>query len=111
MTNTRIQTYKEFWPFYLQEHSKKATRQWHFYGSTIAFVFLICFAVTLQGKYLLLGLLSGYGFAWFSHFKIENNRPATFKYPFWSFYSDWRMWYLTLRGKLDQELQKYNVPL
>lgn len=110
MTNNRIQTFKEFWPFYLQEHSKKATRTWHFYGSTLAFVLLLCFVFTLQGIFLLLGLLAGYGFAWFSHFKIEKNRPATFKYPLWSFISDWKMWYLGLTGKLPQELQKYNIP-
>lgn len=32
-TERRITEYVEFWPFYLQEHSRKATRQWHFLGA------------------------------------------------------------------------------
>jgi hypothetical protein len=37
-----------------------------------------------------------YGMAWFSHFVIEGNKPATFGHPLWSFRGDWtmigRMW-------------------
>jgi len=50
----------------------------------------------VDGGFLLGALFSGYGFAWFGHFFVEKNRPATFKYPIWSFISDWRMWILTL---------------
>ena len=35
--------------------------------------------------------LVGYGFAWVGHFVFEKNRPATFKYPLWSFMGDWVM--------------------
>ena len=54
-------------------------------------------------------LFSGYGFAWVSHFFIEHNRPATFKYPFYSFASDWKMWALWLTGRLGPELEKAGV--
>ena len=47
------------------------------------------------------GILIGYGCAWFSHFFIEKNRPATFKYPLWSFRGDWQMWAEILAGKHD----------
>lgn len=110
MSDNKIKTYSEFWPFYLKEHSKKATRTWHFYGSTIAFIFLVTFALTMNGLYILLALVSGYGFAWFSHFKIERNRPATFTYPLWSLASDWKMWFMALTGRLDAELKKYQIP-
>ena len=49
----------------------------------------------------------GYGFAWFGHFAIEKNRPATFKYPLWSFIAaDWKMWALMLSGRMAAEVEK-----
>ena len=34
------------------------------------------------------------------HFFFEHNRPATFKYPGFSFVGDWRMWWDILTGKI-----------
>jgi hypothetical protein len=31
-------SYQEFWPFYLSQHSKKATRVWHAIGTSRAFI-------------------------------------------------------------------------
>ncbi len=109
MTTDRITTYHEFWPYYLKEHSKKSTRSWHFAGTTLAFFSIVAYAFTLNGLFIFLALLGGYGFAWFSHFTIEKNRPATFKHPFWSLYSDWRMWVLAITGQLQKDLQKYKI--
>ncbi|MCC6277903.1 MAG: DUF962 domain-containing protein [Oligoflexia bacterium] len=105
-TQTRIQTYKEFWPFYVGEHSKPTNRLLHFIGTSIGFVCLINFVLTLNPKWIGIGLIAGYAFAWIGHFVIEKNRPATFKYPFWSFISDWRMWFLMLTGRMNSEIQK-----
>ena len=50
---------------------------------------------------LLFGLFQAYGFAWISHFFVELNRPATFKYPVYSFMSDWVMFKDALFGRVS----------
>lgn len=65
--------------------------------------------VTMEWKWLLLAPVIAYGFAWYSHFFIEGNKPATFGHPLWSLVADFRMVFLMLTGKLDEELQKAQI--
>lgn len=90
----------EFYPFYLSEHSNRTSRRLHFVGTSLGLAWLAAAIVTLNGWFLLAGLVSGYAFAWVGHFFFEKNRPATFSYPFYSFAGDWIMWSEILRGKI-----------
>lgn len=87
-----IQTFAEFYPFYLGEHRNRTCRRLHFLGSTLALVCLAMLVATGQWWWFLLGLLAGYGCAWIGHFVFEKNRPASFKRPLYSFLGDWVMY-------------------
>ena len=43
MSNQRYQSFAEFWPFYVAEHSRPATRVLHFIGTTIGVALVIYF--------------------------------------------------------------------
>jgi hypothetical protein len=105
MSEKKFATFEEFWPFYVSEHAKKSTRKLHFVGTTGAMV-SIAAALLGKPKWLLVAPLIGYGPAWYSHFFIEKNRPATFKYPAWSLYADLVMWKKTIAGTMDAEVDR-----
>ena len=99
-------SFAEFWPFYLREHSKPRTRALHYAGTSLV-VAIAAFALLTASWWLLLAVpLAGYGFAWAAHFRVEKNRPATFTYPLWSLRGDFRMFGLTLRGRMGPELER-----
>src|SRR5262245_44266689 len=104
--NADIKSFEEFWPFYVREHSKPGCRLLHFIGSTAGLMCLVLAAFLGNPWLLPLGFVVGYGFAWTIHAFIQRNRPATFKYPLWSFMADWKMWKLTLLGRMGGEVQR-----
>ena len=93
-------TFKQFYPFYLAEHSNRTCRRLHFVGSTLALIVLFHALVTGQYWELLLLPILGYGFAWIGHFFFEKNKPATFKYPGYSLLGDWVMYKDILIGRI-----------
>jgi len=97
---SRYRTFREFYPFYLSEHRNRTCRRLHFAGSLCALGFLAAAVLTGHAWWLLGGLLAGYGFAWAGHFGFEHNRPATFRYPFYSFAGDWVMFWQILTGRI-----------
>ncbi len=95
-----MKSFAEFYPFYLTEHSNLTCRRLHFLGSTLALACLAVFLATGQLRYILLGLLCGYGCAWIGHFGFEKNKPASFKRPLYSFMGDWVMYKDIWLGKV-----------
>ncbi|WP_395403378.1 Mpo1-like protein [Pseudoduganella sp. UC29_106] len=99
-TAKRFQSFKEFYPFYLNEHRNATCRRLHFIGSTIVLVLIATALFTQQWSLLWLLPVVGYGFAWVGHFFFEHNRPATFKYPLFSLMGDWVMFRDMLTGRI-----------
>ena len=96
----RIKTYKEFYKFYLSEHQNASCRRLHFIGTAIVFIILFVSIFKNNYTYLILIPIVGYGFAWVGHFFFEKNKPATFKYPLWSLFSDFKMFFDIIIGKI-----------
>ena len=101
-----FRTYGEFWPIYLSQHSKPSTRAWHFAGTACVLLCLVLAVASMNGWFLLAAPVLGDGLAWFSHFFIEGNKPATFGHPLWSLRADFHMFWLMLTGKLEKELRR-----
>jgi hypothetical protein len=102
----RINSFEEFWPFYVREHANPLNRQLHFVGSSLGLVCLAALFYTGNLRFFPLGLLIGYGFAWVGHFFVEKNKPASFNYPLWSFRADWKMWALILSRRMNSEVER-----
>jgi hypothetical protein len=101
-----MKTFAEFWPFYVREHSRPATRVLHALGTLTGTALLFALASTGRWAWLALALVPGYASAWFGHFFVEHNRPATFKYPLWSVMGDYKMVALMLAGRMNREVER-----
>ena len=101
-----IETYSEFWDYYVREHSRPLTRGLHFVGTTLGIALVVYFIATGRWYFFPVFPLIGYAFAWFAHFVVEKNRPATFKHPLWSFISDFKMIWYILTGRMGREVDR-----
>jgi hypothetical protein len=98
-------SFAEFWPYYVSQHLHPVNRLLHVAGTTAA---IGCIAAApLFPPLVLAAPVVGYGLAWIGHLAIEKNRPATWGNPLWSLRGDFKMWGLTLRGKMGAELEAY----
>ena len=96
----RYASFREFYPFYLSQHSHRICRRLHFVGSLLVIFVVIVALAKADARWLLLAPVVGYGFAWIGHFFFEKNRPATFKHPLYSLAGDWVMFRDILRGRV-----------
>ncbi len=101
----RIDSYEEFWPFYVAQHSHPTCRRLHFAGLSLALLAVVAGAALSPG-FFAAAPLAGYGLAWVGHFAFEKNRPATFTYPLWSLRADLRMYRYMLTGRMRAELER-----
>merc|ERR1712183_251070 len=101
METKRYESFKQFWPFYLSQHSNKTNKRLHIVGTTLSLIIsLIGLLILGNPLFVLYGVIIAYAHAWVGHFFFEKNKPATFKYPFWSFFGDLKMWFMTITGQM-----------
>lgn len=101
-----IRSFADFWPYYVRAHSRRHTRLLHAIGSILALV-CIALAIAKSAWWLLAAPLIGYAFAWYAHFFVEHNKPATFGHPFYSLAADYVMLWKTVTGKMDAEVARH----
>jgi hypothetical protein len=102
----QINSFADFWPFYVRAHSKRRTRLFHFVGSTLALVCIIL-GITWSRWAFLAAPLIGYAFAWYGHFFVEHNKPATFGHPFYSLAADYVMVWKMVTGRMGEEVERH----
>ena len=100
-TPSHFASFEEFYPFYLSQHQNKTCLRLHFVGSTLGLVGVTASIITGKKRYIAAGIVAGYGCAWVGHFFFEKNKPATFKYPLYSFMGDWVMYKDIVTGKIE----------
>ena len=106
----RIQSFREFWPYYLGEHRRPGTRALHLIGTTLSLLFLLSAVTTARWWLFFVAVVCGYAFAWVGHFFVEHNRPATFRYPLWSLAADFKMWFAAVTGRLGESCSGPTAP-
>lgn len=93
-------SFAEFYPFYLQQHSNDVCRMLHVVGIVSSVSLTAGLLLSGQWQWLWLAPVVGYACSWTGHFVFEKNKPATFGYPLYSFWGDFRMTFDYLRNKL-----------
>ena len=106
MNQSQFNSFADFWPHYLSEHGKPATRALHATGTITALVLGSLLIATGRWWLFPLVFVPGYGLAWIGHCFVERNRPATFTHPIWSFMGDWKMIGLLLAGRINDEVSR-----
>lgn len=104
-----MKSFEEFWPHYLEEHSKPSTRTVHAVGTSVGLACAVALLARRKWRWLPLAFVPGYGAAWLSHFLIEKNKPATFEHPLWSLAGDCKMIALMLTGRMDEEIARLRL--
>ncbi|GDX13116.1 hypothetical protein LBMAG01_09800 [Acidobacteriota bacterium] len=104
-----MKTFQEFWPDYLNQHRHASNRTLHVLGTTLYLSILFLALASGQYRWLFLAPLCPYALAWYGHFAIEKNTPATFTHPWLSLLADHKMSYLILTGRLQAELKRLQI--
>lgn len=106
MSNKKFKSLQEFYPYYLSEHQNTTSRVLHFTGTGLFLFSLLTAFLFHDYRIFIFSPLLAYALAWTGHFFFEKNKPATFKYPFYSLASDFILFYDILFGNEPFKVSK-----
>jgi hypothetical protein len=96
----KFASFREFYPYYLEQHSSPACRRLHLFGTVLALVISAAALISAHWLALLAVPLAGYLPAWLGHFLFQGNSPATFRHPLYSLRGDFLMLGEVLAGRV-----------
>jgi hypothetical protein len=99
MEPQRFASFREFYPYYLQQHANRTSRRLHVTGTLLAIASVGAAVASGRRLWLLVAPLAGYLPAWLGHLLFEGNSPATFRHPLYSLRGDFTMLIEVLTGR------------
>jgi len=97
----KFKSFQDFYPHYINEHSKCSTKLCHVFG-TLGLILFFSLGVLYSNVLLwLCGIALAYLCAWCSHCFMEHNCPATFRHPLYSIFADFKMTFELLTGRRE----------
>lgn len=111
---SRFSSFKNFWPYYLNEHDHPYTRAVHALGTSIGAIATVAAAITFSPLLIPVGIVAIYGVLTASHSIFQGNIPATFqkfsiKNILWSAAGDFKMSALWFTGRASAEYTKLGL--
>lgn len=88
MQSSRFASFREFYPYYLQQHANRTSRRLHVVGTLLALLVAVLAIARGRWLWLLAAPPAGYLPAWLGHALFERNKPATFRHPLYSLRGD-----------------------
>jgi hypothetical protein len=99
MEPPRFASFREFYPYYLQQHLNRFSRRLHVTGTLLAVAAVAAALATGRWWWLLAAPVAGYLPAWLGHLFFEGNAPATFRHPLYSLRGDFTLLTEVLTGR------------
>jgi hypothetical protein len=99
MEPSRFASFREFYPYYLQQHAHRASRRLHIAGTLLAVAVAVAAIASGHSGWLLAAPLAGYLPAWLGHWLFERNSPATLRHPLYSLRGDFTLLLEVLSGR------------
>jgi hypothetical protein len=99
MERSQFASFREFYPYYLQQHTHRTSRRLHIAGTLLALA--VAAAALVRGRWAWLWAvpLVGYLPAWLGHWLFEHNSPATLRHPLYSLRGDFTLLIEVLSGR------------
>jgi len=99
MASSPFASFREFYPYYLQQHTNRVSRRLHIAGTLLAMAAAVGVIASGHRLWLLAVPLAGYLPAWLGHWVFERNSPATFSHPLYSLRGDFTLLFEVLSGR------------